>query len=117
MFQIVKKLKLMKQKLRKLNSQHFKNIVSEASDDRKSLKVVNGRLQADPSNVQIQMEENIVYQKYRRSSYMAEMYLQQKSKATWIKLGDDNTKYFHSVIKHRRLQQGTTQLKDDQGAW
>ncbi|WMV47604.1 hypothetical protein MTR67_040989, partial [Solanum verrucosum] len=40
-----------------------------------------------------------------------------KSKATWIKLDDDNTKYFHSITKHRRLHQGTTQLKDDQGAW
>ncbi|XP_049349478.1 uncharacterized protein LOC125814066 [Solanum verrucosum] len=40
-----------------------------------------------------------------------------KSKAIWIKLGDDNTKYFHSVIKHMRLQQGTTQLKNYQGAW
>ncbi|KAH0675380.1 hypothetical protein KY285_023181 [Solanum tuberosum] len=85
------------EELRKLNSQHFRNIVSKASDDRKALKEVQGRLQADPSNVHIQREENIVYQKYMRSSYMAEMYLQQKSKATWIKLGDDNTEYFHSI--------------------
>lgn len=45
------------------------------------------------------------------------MFLQQKSKATWIRMGDDNTQYFYSVIKHRRLQQEATQLKDHQGNW
>ncbi|XP_059294650.1 uncharacterized protein LOC132047650 [Lycium ferocissimum] len=33
------------------------------------------------------------------------MYLRQRSKATWLNLGDDNTSYFYSVIKHRVLKQ------------
>ncbi|WMV40414.1 hypothetical protein MTR67_033799 [Solanum verrucosum] len=48
---------------------------------------------------------------------MAEMFLQHRSKENWIKLGDDNTNYFHSVIKQRRLKQATTQLKDENGVW
>nr|XP_018625785.1 uncharacterized protein LOC108944873 [Nicotiana tomentosiformis] len=48
---------------------------------------------------------------------MAEMHLQQKSKDTLVKLGDYNTKYFCSMIKHQRLKQDTTQLKDATGNW
>ncbi|XP_019236486.1 PREDICTED: uncharacterized protein LOC109216760 [Nicotiana attenuata] len=43
------------------------------------------------------------------------MYLQQRSKATWIHLGDDNTKYFFSVINHKKLQEAITQLHDKDG--
>ncbi|XP_049406369.1 uncharacterized protein LOC125870045 [Solanum stenotomum] len=43
--------------------------------------------------------------------------IEQRSKATWIRLGDDNTKYFYSVIKHRKLKHATTQLKNNSGVW
>ncbi|KAK6779978.1 hypothetical protein RDI58_022162 [Solanum bulbocastanum] len=68
-------------------------------------------------NVDYQEDEKKKYQKFRETSYKVEIYLQQSSKATGIKLGDDNTKYFFSVIKYRSLQQATTQLKDDSGNW
>nr|XP_009607477.1 uncharacterized protein LOC104101690 [Nicotiana tomentosiformis] len=40
-----------------------------------------------------------------------------RSKAVWIKLGDDNTQYFYSVIKHRKLKHSITQLKDRAEEW
>lgn len=46
---------------------------------------------------------------------MAKVLLQQRRKATSGKLGDDNTNYFYSIIKHRRLQQAITQLKNKHG--
>lgn len=55
------------------------------------------------------------YAQFKHISYLAEVYLQQQSKATWLKLGDDNTGYFLSVLKRRRLKLATTQLKDESG--
>ncbi|XP_019257699.1 PREDICTED: uncharacterized protein LOC109235909 [Nicotiana attenuata] len=83
MFQIVKRLKLLKRKLKKLHKDHSSNIIAE-------------------------VEEDI-------SSYLAEVYLQQRSKETWMHLGDDNTSYFHSVIKHKKLNQAIIQIKNDLG--
>lgn len=66
----------------------------------------------------LQQKQREVYQQFRKASFLAEIYLQQKSKATWLRLGDDNTKYSHSVIKHRRMKQATTQIRDNkQGNW
>ncbi|KAK6780205.1 hypothetical protein RDI58_022389 [Solanum bulbocastanum] len=117
MFQVVRKMKLLKGALKQLNTQHFRNILTEAGEDRKALKIAQLYLQAHPSSTEAQQIEKEIYMKFRQSSYLAEMYLQQQSKVTWLRLGDDNTRYFHVVIKYRRLKQTTTQLKIDQGNW
>ncbi|XP_016451062.1 uncharacterized protein LOC107775794 [Nicotiana tabacum] len=116
MFQIVKKLKIQKKALKKLNQQHFRNILAEAEDDRAVLSQAQNRLHVDPSSVTLQEQEKAMYQKFRKSSYLAKLFLQQRSKASWSKLGDENTRYFYSVIKHKRLQQAITQIKDQTGA-
>ncbi|XP_070005799.1 uncharacterized protein [Nicotiana sylvestris] len=106
MYQVAKTLKLLKKNLKVLKSQYSHDIVREAEEDMKLLNKSRLKLQRDPSNKEVQ-----------QSSHLAEMYPQQRSKATWIKLGDDNTRYFYSIIKHRKLKQSTTQLKDDAGTW
>lgn len=65
----------------------------------------------------LQQIEKEKHQKLRQSYYLAEVFLQQRSKASWIKLGDANTSYFYSVIKHSKLKQAIVQLKDNQGNW
>lgn len=61
----------------------------------------------------MQIEERQKNQKFRNFFYLDEIFLQRGSKATWIQLGEDNTKYVHSIIKHNRLQQAITQIKDE----
>ncbi|XP_060212118.1 uncharacterized protein LOC132639701 [Lycium barbarum] len=113
MYQVISKLKLLKHKLRRLHSNHFSNLLNEVDKDRAHLKEAQEKLQLDPLNDHLQQEERELSRKFKRSSYLAEMMLMQRSKATWLKLGDDNTKYFHSVIKQRRLGQTIFQLKDE----
>lgn len=108
-------MKLLKRKYRALNTRHFRNITDEVDIDREALKQVQIALQMDHLNKALQEEERQMFRKFKQSSYLAEMYLQQRSKATWIQLGDDNTKYFFSVIKHKKLQEAITQLHDKDG--
>lgn len=117
MFQVVKKLKQLQGKLKELNSQQFRNIVKEAEEDKELLKLAQELMQSDPLNVQLQEDEKTKFEKHKHSSFLAEMFLQQKCKANWIKIEDDNTKYFYSVIKHRRLQQAITQIQDNHESW
>lgn len=104
MFQIVKKLKSLKMKLKMLNKYQHKNIIKEVNDDKEALEQAQKDLQGRSGDPNLQSIENEKYQKFRRCSYIAKKKLQQRSKATWLRLGDDNTRYFYSVIKHKRLQ-------------
>lgn len=115
MLQVVRRLKSMKRGLKELNSKSCKSIIAESEHDRENLRQAQELLQYDPQNMAFQELEKERYTKFRQSSYIAEMHLQQASKASWVKLGDANTKYFYSVIKHRKLKQDTTQLKDATG--
>lgn len=51
MFQVVKRLKLLKKSLMKLDIHHFQNIVAEAQADRLSLLEARKKLQSDPLNI------------------------------------------------------------------
>lgn len=104
MIQVVSKLKLLKQSQKEPNRKHFRNVDSEATKDRKELLVVQLALQNNPLDQRLQEQENERYLKFRRSSYLAEVFLQQRRNAYLIKLGDDNTKCFYAAIyKHRKL--------------
>ncbi|KAM3307595.1 hypothetical protein P3S67_009338 [Capsicum chacoense] len=115
MFRIVKRLKVMKKQLRVLNSQHFRNIITEADEDRIALAGAQAELHMYPQDSDLQKQKKRLHQKFRRSSYLAECFLQQRSKVNWLQLADDNTRFFHAVIKHKRLQHATIQVQDKYG--
>ncbi|KAM3233267.1 hypothetical protein P3L10_018626 [Capsicum annuum] len=115
MLQLVKRLELLKKKLKHLNKEHFRNILVEAEEDRVALANIQKLLHNNPMDLSLQAQEKLQSQKFRRTSYLPEIFLQQRSKVTWIRLGDDNTRYFYAVIKHKRLQQVITHIKDKTG--
>lgn len=46
-----------------------------------------------------------------------ELYWRQKSRATWLKEGNKNSKFFHVTTKQRRARNRITKLKGPNGAW
>ncbi|XP_010473903.1 PREDICTED: uncharacterized protein LOC104753332 [Camelina sativa] len=44
-----------------------------------------------------------------------EIYWKQKSRATWMREGDRNTKYFHATTKQRRARNRIISIKDENG--
>ncbi|CAA7023627.1 unnamed protein product [Microthlaspi erraticum] len=46
-----------------------------------------------------------------------ELYWKQKSRVTWLKEGDRNTKFFHTTIKLRKARNRITKLKRGDGSW
>ena len=48
---------------------------------------------------------------------MEENFWKQKARVRWLELGDKNTKFFHSVVKQRRLQSIVHGVRDEQGNW
>ncbi|KAM3235035.1 hypothetical protein P3L10_015071 [Capsicum annuum] len=112
MLQLMKRLKLLKKKLKNLNKEHFRKILIEVEKDRVALDNIQKLLHNNPTDMSLQAQEKLQSQKFRRISYLVEIFLQQRSKVAWIRLGDDNTRYFYSMIKHKRLQHAITYIKD-----
>ncbi|XP_009595092.1 uncharacterized protein [Nicotiana tomentosiformis] len=104
-YQVVKRLKALKQKLRILHKRNFSYVINEANKDREEVYKLQAMLQQTPLDQNLQQQEKYARDKFMESSLMAENFLMQRSKATWIRLRDDNTKYFFSIIKQRRLVQ------------
>nr|XP_009595375.1 uncharacterized protein LOC104091687 [Nicotiana tomentosiformis] len=90
---------------------HFRDILVEAEDDKIKFEKIQRELQTSPRDQDIQGKEKAQYQKFIRYSYVVESFLQQRSKATWIRIGDDNSKYFFSVIKQKKLKEAVIQLR------
>ncbi|XP_074299876.1 uncharacterized protein LOC141631053 [Silene latifolia] len=104
MFQLVKKLKFLKQPLKELNRTGYANIETTAQVALKHLHSVQMQLQGDPTNVDLQQAVKVADILYKDRGQALRSFLAQKAKAHWMRDGDDNTHYFHSVIKARRMQ-------------
>ncbi|XP_074266789.1 uncharacterized protein LOC141590074 [Silene latifolia] len=104
MFQVVKKLKLLKQPLKALNAASFANIETAANVALIHLHDVQSQLHLDPSNVLLQQNEKVAAEAYRELDKARVSFLSQKAKTQWCSEGDENTSYFHSTLKARRFQ-------------
>ena len=46
-----------------------------------------------------------------------ELFWKQKSRTTWHAKGDRNTKFYHALTKHRRIQNKIVGLHNSDGDW
>ncbi|XP_027096071.1 uncharacterized protein [Coffea arabica] len=53
----------------------------------------------------------------KNSLVREEAFWKQKSRVKWLKDGDTNSKYFHSVVAERRAKSIIHRIKNDQGEW
>ncbi|XP_074305258.1 uncharacterized protein LOC141640349, partial [Silene latifolia] len=115
MFQVVKKLKLLKQPLKALNAASFANIETAANVALIHLHDVQSQLQLDPSSVLLQQNKKVAAEAYRELDKAKVSFLSQKAKTQWCSDGDENTSYFHSTLKARRLQNRVFCILDRHG--
>ncbi|XP_074314480.1 uncharacterized protein LOC141649696 [Silene latifolia] len=86
-----------------LNGAVFGNIETSANVAKMYLQKIQTQLHTDPRNVILQQTEKEAAASYRELEEARRSFLFQKSKAQWIEAGDENTHYFHSVLKARRM--------------
>lgn len=64
----------------------------------------------------MQLEQDLCLE-YENTCLQEEMLWMQKSRDTWIKLGDRNTAYFHSKTIARRRRNRILTIQDHEGVW
>ncbi|XP_021751224.1 uncharacterized protein LOC110716881 [Chenopodium quinoa] len=102
MNRIWKKLKNLKVQLKDLNLNSFCNVDERVDLAQQALLDIQDQMALDlHSFVLMEQETTAINQlKYWRS--VQESIYRQKSKVDWVKLGDSNTKYIFSMVKHRK---------------
>lgn len=87
MYQVIRKLKAVKLKLRTLHEGNFSNIINEANIDMVEMQILQTMLQQAPLDQSLHKQEKATRDRFRKTSLMAETFLMKRSKATWIRLG------------------------------
>ncbi|GJY86276.1 hypothetical protein Tco_0500302 [Tanacetum coccineum] len=100
MFQVGKKLKALKKPLKKL-LQDKGNLHERVKSLRFELNEAQKALDRDPSNVMLREEEASYLQAFNEALLDEEIFLKQRSKVEWLRVGDSNSAYFHNVVKSR----------------
>ena len=115
MFVIVKKLKALKKPLKFLNKTKFSNIETQACNGQKELTEIQEELRANPNCKLLHVKEKECAQKVCKLNQARDEFLAQKAKCEWITKGDDNTRFFHSMIKHRRMRNKVVSITNVEG--
>ncbi|XP_074315526.1 uncharacterized protein LOC141651724 [Silene latifolia] len=102
MFKFVRKLKLLKQPLKQLNRELFADVENNTMRAWKHLESIQSQIRSDPTNPDLIGIEIKAAKEYQELQKACDSFLLQKSKATWIHEGDNNSKVFHSYMKSRQ---------------
>jgi hypothetical protein len=107
---LVQVLENMQSTLRRWSKQHFSSVTDELNKLRMELETIQGRPIVNNDEcraIKDQMDELL---------YQEEMMWLQRSRVSWLKEGDQNTKYFHQQSKWRAQKNKIKKLKED-GSW
>ncbi|XP_074298560.1 uncharacterized protein LOC141629460 [Silene latifolia] len=103
---------IVKEALKQLNGSAFANIETSANAAKLYMMNVQKQLHGDPTNIDLQQAEREASISYKELEMARRSFLAQKAKAQWLEDGDDNTKYFHSVLKGRRMGNRVLSIHD-----
>lgn len=112
MHRLMYRLKLLRQPL---HQTQFPAIFRQLEEARASLSHAQIALGDDQWNEHLIQREREALHGYQFLSLAAHNYMVQKSKATWLQLGDDNTHYFHSLMRKKQYARHISVLKTDSG--
>jgi len=116
LFQITKKLRILKAHLRKLNRDQYFDITSKKSEARKALFDIQNEVSLDPSNPALRLREKSALSQLISLSYSEEKFFKQKARVQWLAEGDLNTGYFHKVVKKRQQRNKVASLNRSDGS-
>ncbi|XP_074298892.1 uncharacterized protein LOC141629862 [Silene latifolia] len=115
MFQIVQKLRMLKNPLKALNRDLFGDVENNCMRALKYLEYIQTQLRSDPTNSDLITTELVALKEYQELQTACNSFLVQKSKAVWLTDGDSNTKMFHSYMKSRHARNKVLQITDVEG--
>ncbi|KAF7841604.1 putative RNA-directed DNA polymerase [Senna tora] len=117
-YSFVQKCKGVKQDLRTWNRNCFGHVqqqIKSLNDDLRNLQ--ESLLNFDYPPSQLLLQEKEIRKSLEDKLAKEELLWAQKARQLWLVEGDRNTKYFHSIVKKRRLINHFTRIRRMDGEW
>ncbi|XP_074282709.1 uncharacterized protein LOC141607248 [Silene latifolia] len=115
MYQVVSKLRMLKKPLKTLNKNRFSDVEKAVGVAKSLLEELQIQMHACPTDTGILAAEKVASDSYRHLCKAQHSYLSQKAKITWMKLGDENTQFFHNQIRSRQVHNRVMCIKGVDG--
>ena len=104
MFRLTRKLKGVKAILKAFNFRSFGNLHERVVAAREALCQAQSAMLNCPSNPMLGEIEKSCLKNYHDLAIAEEGFLKQKSRVQWLKLGDQNSSFFHKAVKARNAR-------------
>ena len=104
MFKLTCKLKGVKAILKAFNFRSFGRLHERVMEARETLSQGQSAVLYSPSNPMLGENEKSCLKNYHDLAIAEEGFLKQKSRVQWLKLGDQNTSFFHKAVKARNAR-------------
>ncbi|XP_059627352.1 uncharacterized protein LOC132270169 [Cornus florida] len=114
-FQVVQKLKLLKIALKDNCKKDFSNIDSKLNAVKGELDSCQLDLDSTLTDISLREMERSLIKEYLRLANTQEDMLRQKSRMIWLKLGDNNSSYFHKSFSSRNNKRKIISLTVNSG--
>ncbi|XP_071741701.1 uncharacterized protein [Rutidosis leptorrhynchoides] len=114
MFQVVKKLRWLKKPLHKLMWQKG-NLHTRVVKLKEELDEAQMALDRCPFSSDLREDASCLLRAYNDAILDEERFLKQKSKVEWLRVGDNNSSYFHKVVNGKKHRCRISAIVDDQG--
>lgn len=101
-FILVKKLKVIKQKLKEWNRVHFQNIFVEKANVEAELEALNEEVIKNGMTNEDYARENALKEKLVELLKREEIYWKDKSQEVWLSEGNANSNFFHASVIAKR---------------
>ena len=104
MYRLTQKLKRVKASLKAFNFHSFGMLGERVVEARKTLEQAQTIVLNNPTDPMLMDNERKCLKMYHDLAYAEEGFLKQKSRVQWLKLGDQNSSFFHKTVKARNAR-------------
>ena len=98
-----KKLKYLKEEIKRWNKYTFGNIFKSKEQLTQEMKAIQQKMILEGRSEELSQKEQITENKILERDLQEETLWWQKSRVRWLKEGEKNTKFFHKTTVQRRM--------------
>nr|XP_027083663.1 uncharacterized protein LOC113705962 [Coffea arabica] len=110
------KLKRLRGSIREWSRRVFGDIFQTVRQKEEEVRLAEVRVESDDSDA-ARVHLHLAKGQLRAAMRVEELFWKQKARVRWLQEGDRNTKFFHSVVKNRRVRSVIHRIRNGQGEW